>query len=265
MHKLDIPGKQDDYARLTGHLLNSESPLNYSLEYLLENYGDRAVPALLQALKVRPWYEQQTILEALGKLGDVSTIVPVCSLLYEEGESSKLPENTLTGTLRNLVYYTNDKKKATKILIDTIVRYPECVRVITAVLKDQKDKFTIKMVYKKLFKNNRADLKGVAIAIVGDEDSLTEYRIKYLKKMVSRLSDTFLRNQADFALKILISKKRCKCLCEKKGLKFDAFFRRPDNESYDCCCVDKNEKRVLIKFEGGLLPVNPGKGGTNSH
>jgi hypothetical protein len=248
-----IPGKQDSYDVLANHLLSSESPLNYSLEYLLENYGEKAVPALMQALPVRPWFEQEIILEALGKLGDHRAIVPICALIYGEGESANLPQNSLIVALRNLVYYCADKKKATRILIDTIIRYKDCLRVITPVLKDCKDKYTIKMVYRKLFKNDRTDLKAAAITIVGEENTLTEYRIKYLKKMHFRVSDSKLRDQTIAALKILISKKRCKCLCQKKGLKFDAFFRRPENESYDCCCVDKNNKRVLIKFEGSLV------------
>lgn len=256
MQSLNLPGKQDSYATLATHLLNSESPLNYSLEYLLENYGDRAVPALMQALTVRPWYEQQIILEALGKLGDIRAIVPVCALLYEKSESSKLPENTLINSLRNLLYYCKEKKKATKILTDTIIRYKECAPVITEVLKDQKDKYTIKTVYKNLFKKDRVDLKSAAITIIGKEDALTEYRIKYLKKMLARLSDISLRDEVVSVLRVLISRKRCKCLCQKKGLRFDAFFRRPDNESFDCCCVDKDNRRVLIKFEGGLVQAN---------
>lgn len=43
-------------------------------------------------------------------------------------------------------------------------------------------------------------------------------------------------------------------LCRKKGLKFDAFFQRPENNNYDCCCVDKGGKRTLIQFEGALFP-----------
>ena len=253
MRNTNYPSKTDNYATLLGHLLNSESPLNYSLEYLLENYGDRAVPALLQALPKRPWYEQQIILEALAKLGDTRAIVPVCALIYETKDQLKLAESVVVKTLRSLVYYCDDRKEAVDVLIDIMVRYKQCEQPIAAVLKEQKNKYTVKMAYKKLFRKDSVTLKGAAIAIVAEEDDLTKYRIKYLKKMLSRLSDPLLRDQAIDALKVLISRKRCKAMCQKKGLKFDAFFRRPDNESFDCCCTDKYNKRVLIKFEGALM------------
>ncbi len=256
MRKANFPSSTDSYTTLVNHLLNSESPLSYSLEYLLENYGDRAVPALIQALPRRPWYEQQIILEALGKLGDVRAIVPVCALIYTNSEGVKLAEASVIKTLRNLVYYCDQKKKAVDILIDTMVRYRHCENQITAVLREQKDKYTIKTVIKKLFKQDSINLKSSAIAIVGEENDLTNYRIKKLKKMLSRLSEPLLRDQVIDALKVLISRKRCKSLCRKKGLQFDAFFRRPDNESFDCCCKDKNNKRVLVKFEGAHVSIN---------
>lgn len=254
MQDSKYPGVDDSYARLTHHLLNVESPLNYSLEYLLDNYGERAVPALLQAFPVRPWYEQQLILEALGKLGDINAIEPICALLYTKGDSAQQLESSVINSLRNLVYYCSDKKKATNILLEIILRYEQCAPTVTAVLKEQKNKYTIKMSYKKLFPQDRLHLKEAAVSIVGEEVSFTEYRIKILKKMLYRVTDPQLRAQVVASLKLLISKKRCERLCNKKGMKFDAFFRRPDNECFDCCCVDKNDKRVLIKFEGGLMP-----------
>lgn len=253
MQDLNYPSKNDNYSKLTQHLLNSESPLNYTLEYLLENYGDRAVPAMMQALPVRPWHECQIILEALGKLGDVRAIVPICSLLYSNEHSTVQIENVVANTLRNLVYYSPDKKNATKILIDTVIRYKGCEKAVANVLKEQKDKYTIKRSYKTLFAHERRELKESAINIIGVEDDLVGYRIKWLKKMLFKTSDPNLKNQIVDALKVLISRKKCKCLCSKKGFKFDAFFRRPDNNSYDCCCADKNGKRVLIKFEGTLI------------
>ena len=259
MQELNYPSKHDSYTRLTEHLLNSKSPLNYSLEYLLENYGDRAVPALMQALPVRPWFERQIILEALGKLGDIRAIVPICSLLYSEEESTTQIENTVTNTLRNLVYYSSDKKQATKILLETVIRYKGCTNAITNVLMDQKNKYTIKLVYKVLFNQDDNEFKESAIKITGVEDDLVEYRIKFLKKMLFKLSDQNLKSQTVDALKILISRKKCKNLCSKKGFRFDAFFRRPDNNSYDCCCVDKNDKRVLIQFEGTLITSSPSR------
>ena len=249
----NLPSKQDSYDRLVTHLLNTEHPLNYSLEYLLENYGDKAVPALMQALPVRPWYEQQIILDTLGKIGDVRAILPVCALVYEEKIVTKLPDSSLTSALRNLVYYTNEHKKAISILLDTMCKYQKCCSVLTVVLKEQNDKHTIKMVYRKLFKQKHSYLKESAISIIGEDNAITEYRIKYLKKMHFRLKDSFLRGQTIKALKILIARKRCKRLCKSRGLRFDAFFRRPENESYDCCCIDKSNRRVLIKFEGSIM------------
>jgi len=254
MRRLNFPSKQDSYQQITSHLLNVDTPLNYSLEYLLVNYGDKAVPALMQALPARPWYEQQVILDTLGKIGDIRSIVPICALIYEESISTGLSDAILTGALRSLVYHTPQRKKAITIIIDTMLKYRECSRVLTAVLKVQNDKFTIKNVYKKLFKQGHSHLKESAIIIVGEDNANTQFRIKYLKKMHVRLKGSPLKDRAIAALKILISKKRCQCLCRDKGLKFDAFFQRPDSESYDCCCVDKNNKRLLIKFEGGVIP-----------
>ena len=259
MRNANYPSRTDSYTTLTNHLLNSESPLSYSLEYLLDNYGDRAVPALIQALPRRPWHEQHIMLNALGKLGDIRAIVPVCALIYEKSERLQLTETSVTNTLRNLVYYCAEKKKAINILLDTMIRYKQCEKPITAVLKEQKDKYTLKRTFKKLFQHDSVLLKGAAITIIGEEIDPTGYRIKLLKKMLVGLSESLLHDQAVDALNVLITRKRCKCMCRKKGLKFNAFFRRPDSESFDCCCTDKNNKRVLINFEGGLVSVSSKK------
>jgi len=259
MQGLNYPSKQDNYDQITNHLLNADTPLNYSLEYLLGNYGDRAVPALMQALPFRPWYEQQIILDTLGKIGDIRAIVPICALIYDESKTLKAPETSLIATLRSLVYYTSDRKKAIQIMLETMIKYRACSTILSAVLKEQNDKYTLKMVYKKLFKQETVNLKEVAISIIGEQGRNTEYRIKFLKKMHFRAKDSPLRDLTTAALQILLAKKKCKCLCRKKGMKFDAFFRRPDNETYDCCCIDKTDKRVLIKFEGGVLPGQSGR------
>lgn len=255
MQDSKFPSRNDNYAQLAQHLLNSESPLSYSLEYLLDNYGERAIPAMLQALPVRPWHEQQLILEALGKLGDLNAIEPICALLYGGGKSVSKLEQSVINTLRKLVYYCPDKKKATNILLELMIRYKQCVYPLTVVLKEQNSKYALKISYKKLFKQqkNRADLQESAITIVGEENELTSYRIKVLKKILYRASDEQLRDRTINALKVLISKKRCQQLCSKKGMKFDAFFRRPESDCYDCCCIGKDQKRVLIKFEGSLI------------
>ena len=252
MQGLNYPSKQDSYDQITNHLLNADTPLNYSLEYLLGNYGDRAVPALMQALPFRPWYEQQIILDTLGKIGDIRAIVPICALIYDESKTLKVSESSLTTTLRNLLYYTPDRKKAIQIMLDTMIKYRACCNILSAVLKEQNDKYSLKMVYKKLFKNELSHLKDLAITIISEQNRNTEYRIKFLKKMHFRLKGSPLRDLTTAALQVLLSKKKCKCLCQKKGMKFDAFFRRPDNDAYDCCCIDKTNKRVLIKFEGGI-------------
>lgn len=253
MQNSKYPSRKDNYSQLAQHLLNSESPLSYSLEYLLDNYRERAVPALVDALQVRPWYEQQLILETLGKLGDLHAIEPVCALLYGDAQPEGKLQQSVINTLRNLIYYCVDKKKAVDILLDTMIRFEQCVVPLTIVLKEQDDKYTLKRSYKKLFKHKRKDLKQAATSIIGEENDLTSYRIKLLKKILRRTSDEESRACVIDALKILISKKRCQRLCSKKGMRFDAFFRRPENGCYDCCCVDKNDKRVLIKFEGGLI------------
>lgn len=248
-----FPSSDDSYSQLTRHLLNPGSPINYSLEYLLDNYGERAVPALLQALPVRPWYEQRLLLDALGKLGDLNAFEPVCALLYGESKSPRQLENSVVQTLRNLVYYCPDQKKATNVIIETMLRYEQCIAPLSAVLKSQKSKYAIKMCYKKLFRRNQGALQESAINVIGEENGLTEYRIKYLKKILFKLSDSELRENTIGFLKVLISRKRCERLCRKKGMSFDAFFRRPGDDCYDCCCVDKTNKRVLIQFEGSLL------------
>ena len=256
MRERKITGGANSYAEITSQLLNLDKPLQYSLEYLLDNYGDRAVPALIQALPSRPWFEQQLILEALGKLGDQHAIKPICALLYEKDKAPQQLESSVVQALHNLVYYSDDKKKATQVLIDTMLQHEHCIKPLTNVLKEQHTKFAIKLAYKKLFKQNHQGLKESAISVIGEEEGYTKYRIRFMKKMLRRVSDSRLKNQIIAALKVLITKKLCQNLCNNKGMKFDAFFKRPENDCYDCCCLDKTNKRILIPFEGGVVSGN---------